>query len=334
MSEHENAGTPPEDPKKQDDRGWEREVLEAAPGLARLTAGVAWRTGGWAAKTYIGANRRIIEAAVSGESAADLIEDTADAIRDGARDALGLAGIGGDPGPGQLEADSGVVTGEAQTIEEPLPEPKQERKSRRRDREREASTRKPASDPESLRRRGAALIERSTLPETDQREIHPAFAQILDLLSPDEARILRLMAARGSQPAVDVRSWRPFGIGSEQTGTGLSMIAEEAGCRYGEQISSYLNNLFRLGLIWFSRERLRDPMAYQVIECQPNVLEAIELAGGRASIIRRSIALTSFGEDFCKTCIPEPASFMELGITLGGAPIDKAGEAEPEPSAG
>ena len=38
---------------------------------------------------------------------------------------------------------------------------------------------------------------------------------------------------------------------------------------------SFLNNLFRLGLIWFSREALRDPLEYQVVEAQPDVLEAM-----------------------------------------------------------
>ncbi len=45
---------------------------------------------------------------------------------------------------------------------------------------------------------------------------------------------------------------------------GLTMIGARAGCRYLDEVPSYLNNLFRLGLVWFSREPLRDPMEYQV----------------------------------------------------------------------
>ena len=43
----------------------------------------------------------------------------------------------------------------------------------------------------------------------------------------------------------------------ELVAPGLSMIGAEAGCRYVERVPAYLNNLYRLGLIWFSREPLR-----------------------------------------------------------------------------
>ena len=48
------------------------------------------------------------------------------------------------------------------------------------------------------------------------------------------------------------------------------MIGAEAGCRHLDDVPAYLNNLFRLGLIWFSREPLADPLRYQVLEAQPD----------------------------------------------------------------
>ena len=65
---------------------------------------------------------------------------------------------------------------------------------------------------------------------------------------------------------------------------------------------SYLNNLFRLGLVWFSRETLRDPAPYQVLEAQPDVLEAMHSVR-LAKVVRRSIHLTPFGEDFCAAAL-------------------------------
>jgi len=67
-------------------------------------------------------------------------------------------------------------------------------------------------------------------------------------------------------------------------------------------VPSYLNNLFRLGLVWFSRETLPDPMRYQVLEAQPDVLEAIHSVS-HAKLVRRSIHLTPFGDDFCRVCL-------------------------------
>ena len=65
---------------------------------------------------------------------------------------------------------------------------------------------------------------------------------------------------------------------------------------------AYLNNLNRLGLVWFSREPLEDPLAYQVLEAQPEVVEAMKK--GRTRTVRRSIHLTPFGDDFCETVLP------------------------------
>jgi hypothetical protein len=75
-------------------------------------------------------------------------------------------------------------------------------------------------------------------------------------------------------------------------------------------VPSYLNNLFRLGMVWFSRETLRDPIRYQVLEAQPDVLEAAHSVP-YAKFVRRSIHLTPFGEDFCRVCFMEDADRAE-----------------------
>jgi hypothetical protein len=155
---------------------------------------------------------------------------------------------------------------------------------------------------EALRRRGYELLERSS-ELADQGQTHPAYARILGELSPDEGRILRLLAVDGPQPAVDVRTWRPLDVGSSVVAPGLTMIAEHAGIRHRDRLPAYLSNLFRLGLIWFSRERLDDPAPYQVLEAQPDVLDAVRDAG-RARIVRRSIHLTPFGGHFCSQVLP------------------------------
>jgi hypothetical protein len=81
------------------------------------------------------------------------------------------------------------------------------------------------------------------------------------------------------------------------------MIGEHAGVRHRHRLPAYLSNLYRLGLIWFSRERLDDPSPYQVLEAQPHVIEAVRDAG-RARIVRRSIHLTPFGGHFCGQVLP------------------------------
>ncbi|MGH2763463.1 MAG: hypothetical protein ACRDLD_12950 [Thermoleophilaceae bacterium] len=40
-----------------------------------------------------------------------------------------------------------------------------------------------------------------------------------------------------------------------------------------------------------------------MLEAQPDVTEA-KRKGSRGKTVRRSIALTPFGEDFCRVCLP------------------------------
>jgi hypothetical protein len=154
----------------------------------------------------------------------------------------------------------------------------------------------------SLRGRGEELLRRSADLGYSE-DAHPAYGQILSQLAPDEARILRLLAEQGPQPSIDVRSGLP--LVSTLVAPGLNMIGPEAGCRYPDRVPSYLNNLYRLGLIWFSRESLRDRLRYQVVEAQPDVLEAMAEGSRTARTVRRSIVLTPFGEDFCAIVLPD-----------------------------
>jgi hypothetical protein len=162
----------------------------------------------------------------------------------------------------------------------------------------------------SLRERGAELLARSA--DIDYEEpAHPAFERILEELAPDEARILRLLKQQGPRPAVDVRTGGAVGrLKSDLVAFGLTMIGSEAGCRHPERVHLYLDNIARLGLIWFSREQLDDIQLYQVLEAQPHVAEAMDEAG-RGRTVRRSIELTTFGHEFCEVCLPLDTAEIE-----------------------
>jgi Abortive infection alpha len=151
---------------------------------------------------------------------------------------------------------------------------------------------------------------------------HPAFAGILSQLHPDEARILRLLATEGPQAAVDVRNWRPLGIGSHVVAPGLNMIGQHAGCLMVERVPVYLSNLFRLGLIWFSRDPVGEIGPYQVLEAQPEVKDALKRAG-RGTTVRRSVRLTPFGEQFVRACLPEGSEELEAVAGAIARPVDE-----------
>jgi hypothetical protein len=252
-------------------------ILSAAPGVARILASAWWQTTGWTVETTLRVYGRLARAALSGESPAEVFDEFGAEVRSYLRELLGIidpddrlrnAATAAAESAGMRSSDSGSRNG----------------------------------TDSALRERGAELLRRSA-DVTYQEDAHPAYSRILGDLAPDEGRILRLLVLEGPQPAVDVRSRQTLSPSSQLVAPGLSMIGAAAGCRYLDRVPAYLNNLYRLGLIWFSREAMEDAHIYQMLEAQPDVLAALRQRG-RGRTVRRSIHLTPFGHDFCETCLP------------------------------
>ena len=162
------------------------------------------------------------------------------------------------------------------------------------------SARRRPSQP-SLRERGAELLRQSADVERSDGA-HPAYARILEELPPDEARILRLLALEGPQPSVDVRSSQLIGSARSWSPRG-SHDRPQAGCRHPERVNAYLNNLNRLGLIWFSQAADRGSDRLPGARGPAGGADAFK-ATSRAKTVQRSIQLTPFGRDFCEVCLP------------------------------
>lgn len=250
------------------------ELPEAVPAIMRFAA-VMWIRGAiWGVET----SARVIRAALSPEDAARTLQELRSGLRTYAWELLGI---------GDLD----------ERLRQLAPGPASERRAAARGGEL------------SLREQGAELLRQSA--DVNAHDgAHPAYARILSELAPDEARILRLLATEGPQPAIDVRSANLIGVGSQLVAQRLNLIGTEAGCLHPERVHLYLNNLERLGLVWFPRDPLEDPMRYQVLEAQPEAMEAMKRAG-RAKTTHRSVKLTAFGEDFCATCLPLERSEAE-----------------------
>jgi hypothetical protein len=258
----------------------ELSVIAALPGLARIAAAASIRLTALTIEASVRTGSRFLQGATSGASAGEVLQQTADELRIYLRDLLGVTDDGGRPypPPPTPEDVNGTGADEVDRSERPTHE--------------------------LLRERGAELLRRSADVDLDEDDAHPAYARILGDLAPDEARILRLFVIEGPQPSIDVRTAGPIGVLKDDLVTGgLNMIGMEAGVRHAARVKRYLDNLYRLGLIWFSREQLEDQARYQVLEAQPDVAEAMDEAR-RTRTIRRSIHLTPFGQDFCNTCLP------------------------------
>ena len=244
-----------------------QEALELVPTVTRLAAAAWVRSTVWGIEAGVKVGARVVRVVLPHE-ALELVEDLGTDLRESARDLLGITDL-------------------ERRVREDLPDD---------------YAGAYGGDAASLRARGTELLRQSAEVGEDDGA-HPAYARILAELAPDEARLLRLLARDGPQPAIDVRAANLIGVGSQLVARALNMMGTEAGCRNLERVPAYLNNLERLGLICFSDEALDDPGRYQVLEAQPDSMDAIKRAG-RARTVQRTIRLTAFGKDFCDVCFP------------------------------
>jgi hypothetical protein len=257
-----------------------RHAMGSAAGLA-IDAGRVWvRTVAWSTRAWITIGTRLGSAALDPGSATRLVDGVLTRL---------------EPVLGSRERD-----------EEAHPDEHRD----------ERAQRNGAVSERQLRQRGAELL-RDSADVTVDDSAHPAYARILEELAPDEARILRLLASEGPQPVVDVHATNLVGVASDRVAAALNMLGAEAGCRHRDRAPAYLNNLERLGLIEFSDKPLDDPIRYQVLEAQPEVLGTIKDTT-RAKSVHRTARLTPFGKDFCDVCLPLDTAEMEA-LTEPGA---------------
>lgn len=176
----------------------------------------------------------------------------------------------------------------------------------------------------SLRELYANLLATSMDAKT-AHEAHPAFVEFLRQLTPDEARILKLISQFRHMPSpVSLISAR---CTAHSTDEGVafkyiedfvhfSLLGQHANCIYPELTPSYLNNLCRLGLteiLPFNSSlyaHLDCTESYAHLEQHPKIISQwIPKDGGpfdtNIVIAREIIRLTSLGEQFCSACVDE-----------------------------
>jgi hypothetical protein len=233
-----------------------------AVGLVRFAAATSVRMTTWAVKGTVAASTGLVRDIASGEPITEIMDRHAEAVRYHVVRALNLS------------TNQPVVVRMQQHDGSSLAD---------------------------LREQGDELLRQLGDPNVEPRNEHPAFSRILRELMPDEARILRFMALAGPQPAIDVRTRTPLGVGSELIASGINLVAEMAGATYPDRNQQYLANLVRLGMISFSEEQVEDPRRYSFIEAQP--VAAAAMARARRTItVYRSIVITQFGLQFCHVC--------------------------------
>ncbi|MBA0127348.1 DUF4393 domain-containing protein [Haloechinothrix sp. YIM 98757] len=261
--------------------------------LAGTALSVAGRLGTDVATHAVSVSRDVLAGAQEGRPPAELAGVVLHGWVRGVRKALGVDSGGYDAG----ERFDGYVPPRA------TPLPGQERPAVVEMPSTPANGRTAQGAPSELRQRGQELLYRSTA--LDDPDEHPALAVILRELSPDEARIIRYLAAAGPQALVDVLAHNPMSRKQREMLHHFSLLGREAGCIRPGRVPVYLDNLVRLGLVHVRPYRLRGQPSYELLYAQPEVKQ-IRRPGGRLvrlRIVHKGVELSEFGKELFCQCL-------------------------------
>lgn len=142
--------------------------------------------------------------------------------------------------------------------------------------------------------------------------VFPSFVEILKQLTSDEAKILRLIGSQNpvSLPIVHLRLQHLHVQHGRTVVNNLSHVGFDAGCEYPRLVTSYIDNLIRLGLLNpFSEHRAYAGQGiYDRLESDPELLKLkseFEQADPEyeGRFVRSGLEVTSLGSDFIRACV-------------------------------
>lgn len=167
---------------------------------------------------------------------------------------------------------------------------------------------------DALQERGARLVSQSAEVGRDE-SVHPAFGSILEQLSTDEARILRVLAVEGPQGVVDIYDRQYLPPKKWRVARNLTMLGRDAGCRTQRRTPTYVRNLRRLGVAEVSEDPVDNLKRYEILEAQSHVEQARTRAKRSRTAYKR-IQLTDLGVEFCELCFPFEVTVEGEGLAV------------------
>ncbi len=164
-----------------------------------------------------------------------------------------------------------------------------------------------AAHEDNLRELYANLLATSIDLQTAQNA-HPGFVQIIQNMSPDEAKILQYFAISGDQPLIDVKANIQSKGGFRVLYRNFSHIGKKAGCEFQDLLPNYINNLCRLGLLEIPTGRFIIMKGiYEELESDKQlapIKDKIKTTEGwTVGFDRKKIELTDLGSQFCLACV-------------------------------
>lgn len=140
--------------------------------------------------------------------------------------------------------------------------------------------------------------------------VHPSFVEIINQISPDEAKILKYFFGNNTIPTLTLRAENEKHEGVDVI-RNFSDIGEKSGCEEKYSLNKYFDNLIRLGLVGSAAplSSLTDKTKYEPLKVHP-VMEAYKKGvEGRpapyniANFNESFLYLSDFGKSFCGICL-------------------------------
>jgi len=137
---------------------------------------------------------------------------------------------------------------------------------------------------------------------------HPSFVETIKQLTPDEAKLLRLLSKGGAFPSITIRSEIKTKRGGVNILRHVSLLGKKALCDNPQLTSVALDNLQRQGLIVIPiNYSYTDKNIYKEIKEHPEVVEIIEqinnIEDRKAKIVEEAIEITDYGNQFIQICV-------------------------------
>lgn len=165
-----------------------------------------------------------------------------------------------------------------------------------------------AGDKADLREMFANLLA-TAMDSKTASTAHPAFAEIISQLTPDEARMLEVIGKSKQFPAIQVFAQLKGGTTWFLRLGHFTLLSDLARCQAPSLTPTYLDNLARLRLIEIVFDsQLGDDRAYEPLEHDHRVAEIskriAEDEPDREPVFQRGIIrITSLGRQFYSACI-------------------------------
>ena len=167
-----------------------------------------------------------------------------------------------------------------------------------------------------------AQLLANSMNETMKDGIHPAFVEIINQLSSDEAKILLYLSTHPIIPIITLRCVNENGMGFDVV-KNFSNVGELSKCEHSLDVNKYFDNLIRLGLLGKgpSLSSLNGKDLYTPLKEHQSIVPLIETITRQAPPFNKPrleesyMSITDFGKSFCEICLCTTET-----ITLGFTP--------------